>query len=265
MRTTLFLFLMLWCGALSAHAQAPLELGSPQSAFAGSPIHLSRHATAMLRSHYQGDKVPIVPAPFRARLDAAVIGRDWTAVRTIKKQLVDKYGIEAALSWEQTRFIATGSIGMAEIHAQDLAATGSTGLFETAVMLWFYSAAVTMTDGHKCVDETAKDKHLDQLRGSAFEPVLQIVRSIADDRLAAMRDLAIRLETVLAEDRSDDTMCRVVTEAPAIKPDALWRPEAAETRSMLPKHLQALASVMRPRPVSAAGPERQATESSTRH
>ena len=63
------------------------------------------------------------------------------------------------------------------MHAQDVAATGSTGLSETAVMLWFYAVAVTMTDGHKCADEAAKDAHLDQLRGPAFEPVLQIVRS----------------------------------------------------------------------------------------
>ena len=89
------------------------------------------------------------------------------------------------------------------------------------------------------------------MRGPAFEPVLQIVRSIADDRLAAMRDLATRLETVLAEDRTDDTMCRVGGDKPAIKPDSVWRPEAAAARAMLPRHLLALASVMRPRPVTA--------------
>ena len=80
------------------------------------------------------------------------------------------------LAWEQSRYIATGSIGMAEMHALDVAATGSTGLSETAVMLWFYSVAVTMTDGHKCVDEEAKDAHLDRLRGPAFEPVIRLLR-----------------------------------------------------------------------------------------
>ena len=113
-----------------------------------------------------------------------------------------------ALMWEQTRFVATGSLGVAEMHARDVAATGSSGLSETAVMMWFYAVAVTMTDGEKCVDTAARDAHLDYLRGPEFEPVLQIVRSISDDRLAAMRDLAIRLETVLAEGRTDDTMCR---------------------------------------------------------
>jgi hypothetical protein len=253
-RRTLFLFLTLCAIARPGHAQAPLELGSPQAAFAGSPIHLSRHAAAALRAHYQGDKVPLVPTPFRARLDAAVLGRDWPLAEALKKQLVEKSGIAAALMWEQSRFIATGSIGVAELHARDVAATGSTGLSETAVMLWFYAAAVTMTDGHKCADESARDNHLDHLRGPAFEPVLQIVRTIADDRLAAMRDLAVRLESTLAEDRTDDTMCRTGTEKPDIKPDPIWRPQAAETRPMLPKHLLALASVMRPRPVAGVEP-----------
>jgi len=156
--------------------------------------------------------------------------------------------------WEQSRFIATGSIGVAEMHAQDAAATGSSGLSETAVMMWFYAVAVTMTDGHKCADESAQDTHLERLRGAAFEPVLQLVRTMAEDRLAEMRALAIRLETVLAEDRTDDTMCRTGTPQPEIKPDAVWRPRVAETRAMLPRHLLALAAVMRPRPVAAPEP-----------
>jgi hypothetical protein len=228
--------------------QTPLDLGSPEAAFSGGPIHLSRHAAAQLRAHYLGDKVPLIPQPFRGKLDTALAAFDWPRVEASKKQLVEKYGMVAALMWEQSRLIATGSIGVAEMHARDVAATGSSGLSETAVMLWFYAAAVTMTDGRKCVDEAARDAHLDKLRSPEFEPVLQLVRSIAEDRLAAMRDLAIRLETVLAEDRTDDTMCRVGNAKPDIKPDAVWRPEAAETRTMLPKHLVALASLMRPRP-----------------
>jgi len=249
-RATLVLLLMLCCHAGLARAQTPLDVGAPESAFAGGPIHLSKNAIGVLRQHYGGDKVPLVPQPFRARLDTAMVGFDWPRVEAVKKELVAARGIVAALMWEQTRFLATGSLGVAEMHALDVAATGSTGLSETAVMLWFYANAVTMTDGHKCVDEAAKDAHLDRLRGPAFEPVTRIVRTISDDRLVAMRDLAIRLETVLAADRTDDTMCRVGSAKAEIKPDAAWKPDASLTRGMLPRHLAALASVMRPRPVA---------------
>jgi hypothetical protein len=256
-RATLYLLMVLLVG--SAHAQVPLEVGSPETAFAGGPIRLSKNALGVLRAHYQGDKVPLVPQPFRARLDTAVTGRDWVRVDALKKDLAAKDGMVEALAWEQSRFLATGSIAIAEMHALDLAAMGSTGVSETAVMLWFYSAAVTMTDGHKCVDEAAKDAHLDRLRGPMFEPVTRIVRTISDDRLAAMRDLAIRLELVLAPDRTDDTMCRDGNKGPDIKPDPLWRPEAGATRGMLPRHLVALASVMRPRPIARPEPPKPDT------
>jgi hypothetical protein len=248
MRATFVILCMLWFGMNLAHAQAPLEVGAPASAFAGGPIHLTKNQAAMLLAHYQGDKVPLVPQPFRGKLDLALLGRDWPKVEGEKKGLVAAHGMVAALMWEQSRFIATGSLGVAEMHALDIAATGSSGLSETAVMLWFYAAAVTMTDGHKCVDEAAKEAHLDRLRGPEFEPVLRLVRSIGDDRLAAMRDLAIRLEALLAVDRNHDTMCRSGNGPADVKPDAVWRPEAAETRGMLPRHLLALASIMRPRP-----------------
>ncbi len=252
MRATLYLLMLLLVG--HAHAQAPLEVGSPESAFAGGPIRLSKNALAVLRAHYQGDKVPLVPQPFRGRLDTALAGRDWARVDALKKELAAKDGIVTALAWEQSRFVATGSIAISEMHALDLAATGSTGVSETVAMLWFYSVAVTMTDGHKCVDEAAKDAHLDRLRGPMFEPATRIVRTLSDDRLAAMRDLAIRLELVLAPERTDDTMCRDGNKAPDIKPDPVWRPEAVLTRGMLPRHLVALASVMRPRPIVRAEP-----------
>ena len=257
MRKTLFLVWMfgLFAGSgQTARTQAPLELGTPEAAFSGSPIHLSKRAATLLRSHYQGDKVPQIPRPFRAKLDAALLDRDWPGAEAAKTELQAKHGIVAVLMWEQSRFIATGSIGVAEMHARDVAASGSTGLSETAVMLWFYAVAVTMTDGHKCADETAMDAHLDRLRGPAFEPVLQIVRTIADERLTAMRDLAIRMETVLAEDRTDDTMCREGTTNPATRPDPTWRPQAIEARATLPRNLAALASVMRPRPVARPEP-----------
>jgi hypothetical protein len=255
MRTTPIILLLLCLGAsIPAHAQAPLTTGTPQAAFAGSPIHLSPRAANMLRSQYKGDNVPQVPQPFRGQLDTALAGLDWKRAEAVKKALVAQDGPVPALMWEQTRFVATGSLGVAEMHARDVAATGSSGLSETAVMMWFYAVAVTMTDGEKCVDGAARDAHLDLLRGPEFEPVLQIVRGISDDRLAAMRDLAIRLETVLAEGRTDDTMCRSGPELPQIKADAVWRPDAAEVRKMLPKHLQALASVLRPKPIAASGP-----------
>jgi hypothetical protein len=240
--------------APGALAQGPPDVGTPQAAFAGGPIRLSSHAAAMLREHYQGDKVPQIPQPFRGRLDTALAGRDWPRLEVVKKQLRDKDGPMAVLTWEQTRFIATGSLSVAEIHALDVAATGSTGLSETAVMLWLYAAAVTMTDGEKCADPSVRDAHLDRLRGPMFEPVLQILRSIAEDRLAAMRELAIRLETVLAQDRTDDTMCRTGAEKPDVKPNGIWRPDAARARSRLPRDLQALTSVMRPQlPTTPAG------------
>jgi hypothetical protein len=251
-RATLVFLLALCCGANLARAQATLEVGAPASAFAGGPIHLTRNETAALRAHYQGDKVPLVPQPFRGRLDTALLGRDWPRVEAEKKALVAAHGMMAALLWEQSRFIATGSIGVAEMHALDIAGTGASALSESAVMLWFYAAAVTLTDGHECVDEAARDAHLERLRGPAFEPVLRLVRTIGEDRLAAMRDLAIRLETVLAVDRNDDTMCRTGNEPAQIKPDAVWRPEAAATRGMLPRHLLALASIMRPRPAGGS-------------
>jgi hypothetical protein len=254
MRTRRLLVPLLCCLAASARAQAPLDVGAPEAAFAGGPIRLSRAASASLRAQYQGDKVPIIPQPFRGKLDTALTARDWPKVEAMKKELAAAHGIVTALAWEQSRFIGTGSIGMAEMHALDVAATGSTGLAETAVMLWFYAVAVTLTDGHKCADDAAKETHLDRLRGYEFEPVNRIIRVIAEDRLAAMRDLAIRLEGVLAPERTDDTMCRVGTSKPDIRPDPTWRPEAAATRAMLPKHLLALGAVMRPRQVARPEP-----------
>ena len=76
-----------------------------------------------------------------------------------------------------------------------------------------------------------------------------------------MRDLAIRLETVLAPVRTDDLMCRQGDNKVDIKPEAVWKPEASETRAMLPRHLLALASVMRPRPVAKAEPSASAAGS----
>ncbi len=260
MRAILVLVLAVLCLAAPARAQLPLDAGSPESAFAGGPIRLSKNAAGVLRAHYQGDRVPLIPQPFRGKLDNALLGRDWPRVEAEKNQLTAARGIVTTLAWEQSRFIATGAVGLAEMHALDVAATGSTGLSETAVMMWFYAVAVTMTDGHKCADPAAKDAHLERLRGYAFEPVNRLVRSISDDRLVAMRDLAIRLETVLAVDRTDDSMCLEGAKKADIRPDPVWRPEAALTRAMLPRHLTALAAVMRPKPVARREPPKPEPE-----
>jgi hypothetical protein len=270
-RTTLTLRLTLILSGLlvtphltaPAAAQTALETGTPQAAFLGGPIKLSKTQVGMLRTHFQGDKVPLIPQPFRGKLDTALVTRDWPRVEAVKKQLVASRGIITALMWEQSRFIATGGIGIAELHAQDIAATGSTGVSETAAMLWLYAVAVTMTDGHKCADDAMREAHLDRLRGPEFAPVTRIVRAMADDRLAAMRDLAIRLESILAVERDDDTMCRSGTAKPEVKPDNIWRPAAAGTRATLARQLVAICAVVRSAPIATAGagkPERTAPE-----
>jgi hypothetical protein len=241
-------------GVAYGQSQPPLEAGSPEAAFAGGPIRLSKSSAALLRAHFKGDNVPIVPQPFRGKLDTALAARDWPRVDTLKTDLRTARGIEIMLLWEQSRFIATGGIGIAEMHALDMAATGSSGMSETVAMLWLYAVAVTMTDGHECADEAAKDAHLELLMGPVFDKATQIVRTLPDDRLAAMRDLAIRLETVLAADRTDDTMCRVGAVKPEIKPAAEWKPAAAVTRGMLAQHLTALCAVMRPKSIARMEP-----------
>ena len=233
-----------------AWAQGLPETGSPEAAFSGGPMRLSKNALALLRSHYQGDKVPLIPQPFRGRLDAALIARDWPKIEVTKKELIAARGVVMALAWEQSRFIATGGVGLAELHARDIAATNSSGVAETAAMLWFYAAAATLTDGHKCADPEAKTTHLASLRGAAYEPVLRIVRDLADARVTAMRDLAIRLESVLAADRNDDTMCRMGAAKPELRPELEWRPDAAKARPTLVKHLTALTALTRAQPVA---------------
>ncbi len=253
MRAVLVLLACCFMTTGSAEAQTPLDLGTPEAAFSGGPIRLSKTSLAALRQHYQGDKVPLIPQPFRGRLDQALAGRDWPKVLAAKKELAASRGMIAALMWEQSRFIATGGVGIAEVHAQDVAASGSTGVAETAAMLWLYATAVTLTDGHKCADPAVRDAHLDRLRGPEFATVTQIVRTLPEDRLTAMRDLAVRLETVLAPDRTDDTMCREGGVKADLKPDPVWKPEAVAARALLPRHLLALCTVMRPKQIAQAG------------
>ena len=112
-------------------------------------------------------------------------------------------------------------------------------------MLWFYAAAVTRTDGLRCTDDTAKDAHLAKLLGPEFEPVTTLMPSLPDDRLLAIQNLAIRLETMLAPERVDDIICEAPNGKPAEKADKLWRPVAQAVRPTLPKQLQELTIGMR--------------------
>lgn len=226
-------------------AFSPLELGSVEAAFADSPIHLSPTALAALRGHYPNDKVPLIPAPFRQQLDAALAAQDWPRVMSRKSDLGASRGQLALLMWEQTRFLATGNLWLAELNTRDLAAVGVTNTNEAAAMMWLYAAAVTLTDGHQCADPAASDAHLTWLRGPAFAPVTKIIRDLPPDRLQAMRDIAVRLEAGLAPERTGDTMCRTGSSHPEHRPDTEWQPEAARTRDMLPKHLTALTALMR--------------------
>ena len=231
----------------AARAQTP-QVGAPDAAFSGGPIKLSPAAVTRLRAHYKGDNVPLIPQPFRARLDTAFAARDWARVEAAKKDLTAAQGLQIALLWEQTRWLATGGTGIAELHAVDLAATGAPAISDSAALMWWYSVAATMTDGQKCTDPAARDAHLDKLRGPAFATVLPILRAMPDTASATMREMAIRMEAALSGDRANDSLCRDG------KPDAVWLPQAASTRAMLPRHLAALASVIKKEPPPKAAP-----------
>jgi hypothetical protein len=256
-RAVLLLLFAVGVMPAAAWAESPAIVGTPAAAFAGGPIRLSRTAITVLKEQYRGDQVPLIPQPFRHELDTALFRHDGRRVDAVTKQLAAAHGETAVLAWEQSRFLATGGLSIAERHAEDLAATGTVGLREAAVMLWFYAAAAILTDGSKCADPTARDARLDDLRGSRFAAVVADLRALAPDRVAAMRDVAIRLERVLAPERTDDTLCRGGTARPALKPASTWRPEAAATRAMLPRHLLALTAIERRGPArdtAAASP-----------
>jgi hypothetical protein len=236
--------MVLFSLAGAAQAQPALESGAPAAAFAGGPIHLSPAAIVRLRAQYHGDKVPLVPQPYRGRLDAALVANDWRRVAALKADLAAARGPAAALFWEQSRFTATGAIGVAELHARDLAALDAPQAAEPAVTLWLYAAAASLTDGRLCADPDAGDRALDALRGPDYAGVLQRLRALPPDRLGPLRDAAIRMEGALAGERSDDALCRVNGRL-AVRPEADSGPLVAETRRMLPRHLAALTSVLR--------------------
>lgn len=236
----------------TAQAQINPETGTPEAAFAGGPIRLTPVSRTLLNSAYPDARVPIIPMPHRARLDAALLGGNPASLTARRKELAAAYGHAAVLIWERTRFLATGDIALAAAHARELAEIDNAA--ETAAMLWLYAVAATMTDGARCADPAARDAWLDRLRAPAHEPVLRIIRALPEDRLATARDTAIRLEAPLAPQRPDDTICRTgpgrPEGRPEIRPVEQWRPGAANVRAMLPRHLKAMTSVLRPRPAN---------------
>ena len=229
-------------------AYSRLETGSPEVAFAGGPIRLSLMAGRILSARWPGDKVPIVPEPFRGQLDTALVAHDWPRLLVRKADLGASRGQIALLLWEQSRLLATGSLWLAELNARDLAASGLPGTPEAAALAWLYAAAVTMTDGQHCAAPDARDTHLAALRGPAFAPVLTVLRTLPENQLAQARDAAIKLEAALAPQRDEDTACRTGAAVPALRPDDAWRADAARTREILLRHLNAICALVRGRP-----------------
>ena len=237
--------LVAWVAALPARSETAIERGSPQAAFAGGPIHLSAAAEARLRAQYHGDNVPLVPQPFRTRLDIALAAGDWRQVEAVKKALIAARDLLPVLLWDQTRFVATGLVALAAAYAKDLAGSDVPNAEDAAATMWLYAVAATFTDGHKCSDPQAREAYLDRLRGADFAAVMGIIRSMPEDRLAATRATAIRLESALAAERTGDSLCRSAAGRLGVRPDGEWQRELGGTRAMLPQHLAAICSVVR--------------------
>lgn len=230
-----------------AWAQFQPQTGTPEQAFAGSPIRLTEGMTAALRAHYKDSGVPIVPQPLAGQMDAGLLAHDWRRVAARRKELTNSLGFLAAYLWEQTRFLVTGELGVAEMHARSVAEEGETNAAsaETAVLLWLYAVAVTWTDGQKCADPAMREAHLDSLRAAPFAQVLALLRRMPQDRVDAMRDVAIKLEAGRAPGRTDTLMCQPSGGGKAdLRPDG-WKADAERARAMLPRNLKALTSVLR--------------------
>jgi hypothetical protein len=226
-----------------AVAQGP-ELGTPEQAFADGPITLTPVSVALLKDAYPGGKVPVIPMPFRKRLDTALASGNAPALEAARREIQEEFGPVAVLIWERTRVLATGSISLAAMHARMLALFAPPSASDGVAMMWFYAAAATMTDGARCVDADQKETALDRLRGRVYDPVLRVIRTLPDTTLDAAREAAIRLEAALAEQRPDDTVCHTSPGNTTVKSIGEWRPAAANTRAMLPRHLRALTAVV---------------------
>ena len=235
-------FLLIAClMATPARAQTAIERVSPQAAFAGGPIHLTDRAVTRLRAQFHGDNLPLIPSPFRGRLDTALVAGDWRQIEATKKSLIQARDLLPVLLWDQTRFVATGNVALAAAYARDLAGSDVPNAEENAAAMWLYAVAATFTDGQKCADPAAREAYLASLLGPDFDAVKGIIRSMPDDRLAAMRETAIKLENALSTDRTDETVCRTVSG----RLDAEGQRDVAPTRTMLPQHLKAICSVVR--------------------
>ncbi len=230
----------------AAQAQFAPETGTPEAAFANGPIRLTPVSLNLLAHAFPNGKVPVIPMPHRARLDAALLAGAPGPLEARIKELGAAYGHEVVLLWQRTRFLGTGRITIAAIHARDLAEHPEAA--ETVAMLWLYAVAATMTDGARCADPAARDAGIDRLRGPSYQPVLRVIRALPEDKLNTARETAIRLEAPLAQQRPDDTICGTGQGRPEIGPIDQWRPAAANTRAMLPRHLKAMTSVLRPPP-----------------
>jgi len=236
-------------GMLAAQAAAQIlpPVGPPEDAFAGGPIRLTRVSTMLLANAYPHNTIPIIPMPHRARLDTALLAGNTAALAAARKDLADTHGQASVLVWERTRFLGTGGIGIAVQHARSLAGAGIANTDETVAMLWLYALAASMTDAARCTDPGARDAAIDRLRAPVNQPVLRVIRAMPDDALGRAQQTAITLEAPLAEQRPDDTICRTGQGTPGIRPIEQWRPAAANTRAMLPRHLKAMISVLRPK------------------
>lgn len=183
--------------------------------------------------------------PFRARLDRALVAGNTAELEAVRRDLAATHGGDAVLTWERTRFLGTGGIAIATLHARSLAAIPNAA--ETTAMLWLYAFAASMTDAARCVDPTARDRAIDRLRAPVNEPILKVIRTIPEDALNRAQDTALKLEPPLAEQRSDDTICRNGPGRAETRPIEQWRQAAGNTRMMLPRHLKAILSVLRPK------------------
>jgi len=235
----------------TAWAQITPQTGPPEDAFAGGPIRVTRVSAALLANAYPHNSIPILPMPYRARLDTALVAGNAGALATAKRDLADAYGRGAVIVWERTRFLGTGGIAIATEHARTLAASGLANTEEMVATLWLYALAATMTDAARCADPMARDTAIDRLRGPANESVLRVIRTMPEAPLARAQEVAIKLEGPLAEQRPSETLCRAGAGSGAVRPIEQWQPAAVNVRAMLPRHLKAMVSVLRPRTARA--------------
>lgn len=231
----------------SAWAQITPVTGPPEEAFADGPIRITRVSAALLANAYPNNAVPILPMPYRARLDSALVSGNGGALAAAKRDLAEAHGRGAVLVWERTRFLGTGGIAIATEHARSLAASGLANTEEMVATLWLYALAATMTDAARCTDPMVRDQAIDRLRAPPNDTVLRVIRAMPEPPLMRAQDVATKLEGPLAEQRAGDTICRTGGAKGETRPIEQWQPAVANVRAMLPRHLKAMLSVLRPK------------------